>query len=424
MSFLDTSTFGRKFSIAVSLCMWAIVLYFIIKLSTEYYDSGRYDKSSVTQTSFPTIPLPYTALFGEVGLYCEWRPVGCEYVPFRKQAVSLDEEDCKDIFDDASFDFVGVRYSMILMNASRFRSSFQSQVDRVTFSFALVEKDNMPASLRTLQPTYIQNYRAVGDVLSCNASTDAGNIATLLPVSDTRLVSKIVSGRASIQDFGSPIYIAKNNYASIAFKLSQEKFTDGTIQNTSLFNAMQFGIPADLRIPNVTAVEVALGPETFTVSRVTHTKGVTLITLLGSIFGWVGVFPGASVQALILLVYGLIESRRLTRKSEEDALLCDETSRVQNLEEEVKELRVLVGDMRTLHAVPPSPGPVVGGPTFTGKSPMQVGTVEMVKGRDGPGERGYTPPVDLKNPMHPVAVEAPRPKFSSPQTDFVHKQTL
>ena len=371
MSFVDISTFGKKFSVLVSLCMWAIVLYFIIKLSTEYHDSGRYDKSSVTQTSFPTIPLPYTALFGEVGLYCEWRPINCQYLPFRKEAgADTANTDCNGIFEETTFDYLGEDLDVQLMNASRFPISFKSQVDRVTFSFALVEKDNMPAYLRTTPPLKVENYFAVGDINNChNASgygTD-GYIAILLPIGGDDQLNKLIGYHASIRDFGSPIYIAKNNYASISFKLSQEKFINGTIQNTSLFNAMQFGIPADLRIPNVTTIEVALGPETFTVSRVTHTKGVTLIALLGSIFGWVGVFPGASVQGLILLVYGLIESRRLTRKSEEDALLCDDKSRVQNLEEEVKELRVLVRDMRT---------PYVGVPASAGKNPMQAGTME------------------------------------------------
>ena len=378
MSFVDISSFGKKFSVAVSVCMWAIVLYFIIKLSTEYHDGGRDDKSAISHTNFPTIPLPYTALFGEVGQYCEWRPIACQYVAFRKQAgADTANPNCSDIFEEATFDFLGEPVNMILMNASRFRSTFKSQVDRVTYSFALVEKDNMPAYLRTLQPTYIRNYRAVGDVLSCNASTDAGNIASLLPIGDARLVSKIVSGHASIQDFGAFIPIAKNNYASISFKLSQEKFINGTIQNTSLFNAMQFAVPADLRTPNVTTIEIALGPETFTVSRVTHTKGVTLITLLGNIFGWVGVFTGAHVQGLILLVYSLLESRRLTT-SERDEELLQEQTQVDKLEEEVGQLRVLVKDIAPQD-----------------RTPQDV---------------GYIPPVEL-NPMHAVTVDTARPTF-------------
>ena len=342
-------------AVVVSLAMWAIVVWILYGMGEDYWSLGRKEKTAIEQTRLENMRSPWLLVLSQHQL-CSWEAKQCAFIPFRRDEVtggpSTASYDCGRCVGGTTIDILGFPAEGLLLNSSCLHQmldddgqalSFQSQLDRVLLTFGVVDKTGA-----AMTETNISSCDPPGIPVSSTPMT-------IIPVTDEASVRKLQT-KATKSDFNSPLRIALYHHADVLFRLSQEQFIDETVKDDMTVSMTQFK-PPDPAYPSTTAV--AIFPSSFAVQKVIHTQGETVWSLLGEMFGWIGVFTGACVQGLIMSTLAAYQSFKKKhdqgcREGDIETELvpkqCAESCRCVSLEEEVRELRDIVSQLTTLDA--------------------------------------------------------------------------
>ena len=335
-------------SLVVSVVIWVLVLYIMYDLVLDFWKSGRKEKTSVTQTKHFSIESPSIAMITPVGPNCVWKPVMCLFTPMQKDDVSdpsgvaPGESNCLSCFTNATFLVEGMGFPASVFNGeclTKMGYMFHSQLDEIDMAFAAV---NMSGHIVT------------NDSVCYNGPGEERSSAILLPADKTAMANQ-QTGATPKTEFVPPLYVAHNHFAPIGFKLSQEEDADGHVVNTTHFSAMQYTIPRHLRFdPDATLISASIFASSFSVQRIVHTNGETILGLLGGMFGWIGVWTGACVQGLIFSMMAIYKARQTNHedvfKYEEDTLSTtlreDMRSQFEDLQARVASMEIEMRGMR------------------------------------------------------------------------------
>ena len=319
-------------AVVVSVLMWGIVLFMLYDMMVEYMDTGRKEKSNITQKSVDELSIPWIALESDVGMKCKWQATSCLFQSPQHNA----SIPCMEALETHDFTFDGQPVASEFLNSTKFRNlglKFKSQLEVAFVDYLVV----------SLEPPYAP----VTNISQCEINYSLPFIGNFIPVVDDQGVRKVKDGTAGIRDLGSPMFVASNHIAAMSFSLSQEEFVNGTVVNSSTFSYSQF----ERQVPSeYTSLHILISAATFKVGYVEHKNGETVVTLLGGMFGWVGVWTGACVQGLLLSVFTVYINYKSKKDAKEgddtlseelvatdvDAVLAD---RVKALEEELHLLR-------------------------------------------------------------------------------------
>ena len=332
-------------SLFVSFIIWALVLYIMVDLVQEFWASGRKEKTSVQQEELPQMGSPWLAILTDVGRSekCMWVEKFCVFTPMREDpatgGLARDTYECRECFQNTSYHLLGRTFPAILFNATCFLEmgqQMESQLDQIEMALAIV---------------YTDTGEAVTNMTTCfDDPEEERGYAIVIPAGDEQHVARMQNGAASLRDWSAPIYLAYNHYAPISFEMSQEEFADGRIVNTTRFSATQYSILPRLRYrADATVITASFFPSSFSVQRVVHANGETILGLLGGMFGWIGVWTGACVQGLIFSMMAMYQARQKEKEAalQTDTLLemdpqyaiTDVTHRMESVEEELATLK-------------------------------------------------------------------------------------
>ena len=332
-------------AVVVSLAMWAIVVWILYGMGEDYWSLGRKEKTAIEQTRLENMRSPWLAVLLPVGELCEWRVQECGVQVFPRNGSGTEQYACDQCVEDTSVE------GAVLFNASCVDSMavFCDHMDRIYLSFGvfLIGKAN-----------------PLDELSLCFSETQRTVSLDILSVPDTALHA-LQNGTASREDLGATLRVGWAHQADLLFRLSQEQATNGSLKNDTSFTLTQFSLPRTS--PRLT--HVSIFPSSFVVQRVVYTQGETIWTLLGVMFGWIGVFSGVCVQGLIMS--GLVAYQKFKEAREADSYIypqesevdtelvpkrCAEPCRCKALEEEVRELRDLVSQLTTLETSVYKPG--------------------------------------------------------------------
>ena len=330
-------------SLVVSAVIWGLVLYIMVDLIQEFWSSGRKEKTTIKQEVLENLDSPWLSIISEVGPNCRWAEKHCSFQSMRRDPATgglvRGNFDCRSCFENTTFYVVDQPFPTILFNASRFRElgyEMKSQLDQIEMALAVV--DNVSGEIVTNMSQCFTDPRQ-----------ETGS-AIVVPVGDRTRVTTLQSGGTTLQDFSAPIYLAYNHYAPISFELSQTEFADGRIVNTTRFSATQYSILPRLRYKaDATVISASFFPSSFSVQRIVHANGETILGLLGGMFGWIGVWTGACVQGLIMSTLAAYRARQKCAAMAEQGetllemdpqyAITDVTHRMESVEEELSALK-------------------------------------------------------------------------------------
>eukprot|EP01059_Diplonema_ambulator_P019595 TRINITY_DN3315_c0_g1_i2.p1 TRINITY_DN3315_c0_g1~~TRINITY_DN3315_c0_g1_i2.p1 ORF type:complete len:313 (+),score=59.87 TRINITY_DN3315_c0_g1_i2:67-1005(+) len=276
------------------MAMWGTCLYFIIKLSRDYEQSGSKPSTKTETVQVDVMDSPWLGLVGDVGNGCYYMVTDCVFSSMEKQNATSCDSAVK--MDD---EYVS------MLNKTALRQlglNFTNPYDFVVLSVTLMKKDGagVPISI------------SFGE---CGIDRDTMDDPMLIPVGDQTVIDAIESGRPiDHKRLGIPTFIGPGQKAQLTFSLNQEQYLNGTIRNTTEFGITQY--PKH----KLEYIEVHINPGTFAMQRVVHTKGQSLVNLMGSIFGWIGVLTGACMYSIFSYLVDFVEDHKKVTKQHLEAL--------------------------------------------------------------------------------------------------------
>ena len=322
----STSTFRKWFTpskiliACIGLAVWAIVIAMTVDLVNKYLDSGRKEKTSLSREKVTRVEFPWVVVVDQVGTHCKAAISGCAFA----HAVSSKFDSCNGLITKQKLTLDGDTTDTHLLNQTHAREKglvFKTRLDFLLLIFTVFKEDPV-----TNVSKLVFNRAECRD----DPATSEWMNVMLLPIADTALMASVTAGTAKAGDLATPVYLGLNHQTLLSFKLSQEYFVDGRVTNTSSYKSTQ--IYSSEKGPlDALGFNIIVQPDSFQVSQVKHLKGDSLVTLLGSVFGWVGVFTGTSIQGLLLAVIAfhqlrLHKAREKALDDREDILLAHEAN--------------------------------------------------------------------------------------------------
>ena len=298
----------------IAVGVWAIVIVIAVDLVNKYLDSGRKEKTSLTRVKQQHVEFPWVIVIDAAGSLCKVRMTGCAFSHAARGTV----ENCNDIIHARQVDLNGDMTGTFILNQTRARSQnfvFETGVDFLVLLFQITKND--PVTNTT---------QLVANGTQCQVPGSLFDYVMLLPIADTAVMERVGQGTSEVHDFGTPVYAGLNHLSLLSFSLSQERFVDGRVVNTTSFKNTQIYTPL-----SPLGFSILVQPDGFLVSQVKHLQGDSVVTLLGSVFGWVGVLTGTSIQGFLLAVaaFSALHASKAREKyiqEKEDALLANEVA--------------------------------------------------------------------------------------------------
>ena len=288
----------------VAVAMWTVCTIMTIDLCVKHFRSGRKEKTDLERTTFREMDPPWVMFVGEIGTKCDLVPVACEFNKFKEGEPQPSDQSCLPAIERRQLSFYGKQMHGYLLNQSTARDAsfvYQTLFDSIAVTFVVAK-----VSLTSTQP--VQNMTECGlDDLFGGPPVSA----TLVPIADAKTVTKLQGGKAVVSDLGTPLFVGFNHFSVLSFTLQQEHFVGGGLTNSSTFKTTQFALPP---VPQF-SLTTLIYPDTFHVTHVKHIEGSTIVSLLGNVFGWVGVWTGASIQGVLVSALALYTTKRAVKKA-------------------------------------------------------------------------------------------------------------
>ena len=327
----------RKLQIArllILLILWGICTYVIVKLSVDYVETGSKNTISIETERENDISVPWVYTPGLIGEACVLKPDECRFSKW-----TTDEYlNCTSAVQILATENSYIVNSFLL---TKLGISFTHPYDYMTLSF----------SVRYIGTGALVNPNdSIPDACISATSESSTQIALL---GDDVIMNAIARGEPIDElDRPAPVYIGFGNVASISYKLSQQQYLNGTIKNSTEFATTQF------RDYQKNEITVNVLPASFDITKIKHERGQSLFDLLGSIFGWVGIFTGTCIFSFIdtaIATYSEAEKsqdnffERVNEKLIPDTELCengDSASRIREIMERFNMLQAEVEDLK------------------------------------------------------------------------------
>ena len=327
----------RKLQIArllILLILWGICTYVIVKLSVDYVETGSKNTIDIETERENDISVPwlYTPKF--IGHKCTLKFEECSFLKWTTD----DLVNCTTAIQNL------IREDSYLVNSLLLRDlgiSFTNPYDFLRVVFTVRYKDTW----KLVNPN-----DSIPDSCESDASESSTRIALL---GDDVIMTAIAYGETINElDRPAPVYIGFGNVASISYKLSQQQYINGTIKNSTEFATTQFrDLPKN-------EIVVHTLPASFDITKIKHKPGQSLLDLLGSIFGWIGIFTGTCIFSFLdtaIATYSEAESskvnffEKIKEKFITDTELCensDPASRIRKIMEKVDMLQTEVDNLK------------------------------------------------------------------------------
>eukprot|EP00754_Rhynchopus_humris_P010653 Rhum_TRINITY_DN14167_c0_g2::Rhum_TRINITY_DN14167_c0_g2_i2::g.69689::m.69689 len=304
----------------IAVTMWVIVIVMTVDIVNKYLSSGRKEKTSLSRVKQQRLEFPWVVVVDSVGTYCKAALNGCAFSHAAKDSL----HNCNEVIYPRKLDLDGDITDTHILNQTHAREKgyvFETAMDFMMMLFVVVKDDPV------LNYTYIVTNRT-----DCreDATTSEWMNVVLVPIADTEVMERVGQGTSKVHDFGTPVYAGLNHQSLLSFSLTQERFVDGRVVNTSSYKNTQIYI-SERHPQDPLGFNVIVQPDSFVVTQVNHLEGDSVITLLGSVFGWVGVLTGTSIQGLLLTVIAFrmlhaSKAREKDLQEKEDALLVNEAN--------------------------------------------------------------------------------------------------
>ena len=326
----------------VLLLLWGICAFFVVKLSVDYVETGSKNTIDIETERENDISVPWIYTPIPLGNKCTLQFENCVFQKWTANELV----NCSTAIQTP------VGENSYLVNSLSMRElgiSFTNPYDYLRVSFSV-------------------RYRFTGELVNSNSSIpDACDFYSsesstwIALLGDDVIMNAIAYGETINElDRPAPVYIGFGNVASISYKLSQQQYLNGTIKNSTEFATTQF------RDYQKNEIIINVLPASFDITKIKHKPGQSLLDLLGSIFGWIGVFTGACIFSFIdtaIAAYGKAEKSKndLFEKGNEklipDTELCensDSASRIRELTERFDMLQAEFEDLK-FRGNPPAP---------------------------------------------------------------------
>ena len=335
----------------ILLALWGICAFFVVKLSVDYVETGRKNTIDIETELIEDLSVPWLYAPTVLGDKCALQLEECL---FQKTGI-----EGSKVINCTTAVKTPVGENSYIVNSVLLRElgiGFTNPLDYLKVVFTVRYNDTR----ELVDPTF--SIPTECDFYSSESST----WVTLL--GDDVIMNAIAQGKTiNERDMNAPIYIGFGNVASISYKLSQQQYINGTIKNSTEFATTQFSDVAK------NTIVVHVQPASFDITKIKHKTGQSFLDLLGSIFGWIGVFTGACIFSVLdtaIAAYGKAEISKNdffeegNRKFVTDTELCekdDSASSTREVMEEIRMLRAEVGNLKFRGNTPT--------PSFTAPTP-------------------------------------------------------
>ena len=281
--------------------LWGASAYFVARLAMEYDETGSKEKVSVEIEKKTELDPPWIWISKQIGSKnCQLVLDNCNYFRQDKPAVV-----CNDAI--VTVNWTAAQAEGNLLHAKKMRElggGMVSAFDEVELLFYISDRTTgevVPSSelIKTcFEPSDSANFKN-------GIVPGVASIATAVPIGDDSVIKALSIGAdPPDRSIGTPLWLGLGNLASLSFSLQQEVFIDNSVKNTTLYAVTQM-----TKHP-INLLEFHVNPATFSVSVMKHQPGQSLLDLLGSIFGWLGVLTGACILSLIDMAASTISRYR------------------------------------------------------------------------------------------------------------------
>ena len=262
----------------ILLLLWGICAFFVIKLSVFYVQTGRKNTVDIETDQLNDLSVPWVFAPTNMGKLCHLHAEGCSFYKIKNRLpTSIDCEAAVELSNNSEVGY--------LVNGIKLRElgiGYENPLDFLNVSFSVrYNKNNKHVdSLESIpQECEFQNH---------DSSTWVGFMGD-----DITMMALARGETINEREMPAPVYIGFGNVASISYKLSQQHYLNGSIKNSTEFATTQYSDR-----PN-NQFEVHILPATFDIMKIKHKSGQSLLDLLGSVFGWIGVFTGACIFSVL-----------------------------------------------------------------------------------------------------------------------------
>eukprot|EP01059_Diplonema_ambulator_P010278 TRINITY_DN2028_c1_g3_i4.p1 TRINITY_DN2028_c1_g3~~TRINITY_DN2028_c1_g3_i4.p1 ORF type:complete len:311 (+),score=60.07 TRINITY_DN2028_c1_g3_i4:65-997(+) len=265
------------------ITMWGICLYFIIRLTTDYAQTGSKPSTKTESVQVDAMEAPWVLLVGDVGdKGCFYGMSGCVFVPWGS--------------DDSEYvscvDAIKIQEKVSKLNRTTLRHldvNFANPYDTISLHVSLL-------TINEANQTVTTTFDA------CGLDRASMDDPIFIPIGDQAVLDAIEAGQlVDAKTAGIPTIFGPGQQGQLTFTLTQEQYLNGTVRNTTEFGTTQY--PKY----NLEDIEVRIHPGSFVVQRVVHTKGQSVIDLMGSVFGWIGVLTGACMYSIFSSLIDFLE---------------------------------------------------------------------------------------------------------------------
>eukprot|EP01060_Flectonema_neradi_P006649 TRINITY_DN14514_c0_g1_i1.p1 TRINITY_DN14514_c0_g1~~TRINITY_DN14514_c0_g1_i1.p1 ORF type:complete len:378 (+),score=54.01 TRINITY_DN14514_c0_g1_i1:53-1186(+) len=356
----------------ILILLWGVCGFFIVRLTIDYMDTGRKNTVDIETYQIDDLRVPWVFAPSEIGRKCYLRPDSCAFVKMSGEGIEAEvngdgssSASMKIIPCDNVFSKIDVMLAGYLVNSIALRKlgiGYTNPLDflNVTLSIRYRENDTI------VDPT-------IDIPRECEFMMPEKSLWVALLGDDTIMNELLLGNTINERDMPAPVHIGLGNTAAISYKLLQQRFINGTIKNGSEFTTTQYAT----RTPNM--VEIRLLPLTFEVGIIKHKEGQSVIDLLGSVFGWIGVFTGACIFSVLdtaIEAYGKKEAQDamdaekplfFVAESEELAEKTSQQDTLHSLREQISEIRAELDGLRYR------------GPASSSSSPAPIGSLKSYR---------------------------------------------
>eukprot|EP01064_Diplonema_japonicum_P001866 TRINITY_DN1123_c0_g2_i1.p1 TRINITY_DN1123_c0_g2~~TRINITY_DN1123_c0_g2_i1.p1 ORF type:complete len:339 (+),score=64.90 TRINITY_DN1123_c0_g2_i1:3-1019(+) len=283
--------------------LWGVCVYFVVKLSHEYQETGQKNTVSFSIIREDAMQPPYMLTATRVPRdVCRFKLNRCE---FTKDSGSVNSSviNCNAAVSDKKYTI-----ETSLLNATKARELgvlFKSPFDDLTLLYDLVYVKN--GTLASPKACGLVDHTSVAR----GRETELAQFA--VPIGDQSIVTSIETNDPDLdlRRIGVPSYIGYGQMAHFTFSLEQEVLIGAPAQNTTRFGLSQFP-----KYSQQDALELRISAASFLVRRIVHKEGQSLIDLMGGIFGWVGILTGACIHSLFTNVVDIAEKAKKEKEKQ------------------------------------------------------------------------------------------------------------
>eukprot|EP00756_Hemistasia_phaeocysticola_P002888 Hpha_TRINITY_DN1194_c0_g1::TRINITY_DN1194_c0_g1_i1::g.113069::m.113069 len=326
----------------VNAVLWGLTLAVTIKLVSDWVNSGKNPKVGFDSQTVNEIFPPWMIFQYSVG-DCNVSVDSCYIIPADRGLQSI--TDCSEMLTEVNS--VTGWPNTLLLNQTLAKErgwKLTSTLDSVSIVLKTDGADMGDCMQTPESRAYVQS--------------SAGLMLWLVPISTMNAVNMLELDKVPPRNQVGPFFsVGLGNVASIAFAREEVKQMNGTVESTVGFSVTQHPM---MKPGSGMEIYFEITARSFTVPRTVHQQGTQLWELLGTIFGWVGVFSGLCLSALYAHVHDLLRTRALNSDGEGgDKGNPELLAQLEDLTRRVKELES-VGTTRSFaspHSHTPRQGP-------------------------------------------------------------------